>query len=67
MKFLMGNINISVGFSVFVAKKYLISHTVLLTVLLGPMDIGLAQQVDVDTLVTWKEDNLDLGDWLRNI
>lgn len=34
MKFLMGNINISIEFSVFVAKKkILISHTVLLTAL----------------------------------
>lgn len=43
MKFLMGNINKSIGFSVFVAKKKLISHTALLTAFSGSMKIGLTQ------------------------
>jgi hypothetical protein len=68
MKFLMGNINISIEFSVFVAKKKNSYFTYcVIDSSLGPMEIWPVQQMDVDTLVTWKEDNLDSGDWLRNI
>lgn len=62
MKFLMGNINKSTGFSVFVAKKKPYLTYCIIDSFFWAHENWATTVGRGDVLVTWKEDNLHSGD-----